>query len=178
MHLGTEIDVLGYRTVVEGELQVVRVHTGAMWDHREVMGCCHGNDTSSLEDRSHTQPLLWQHQCSQVQWAHLSDASHPGDVRLEDVCTLPLYQLTEPVSMATAMAYCAPITRAFYLPRPLSPRVLMLPCSQQDLSGQCPVHLSVACVGRAGLTGRRRHKDWGANPRSCQGAGTPPSTSG
>lgn len=155
MHLGTEVDVLGYRTVVEGKLKVVRVHTGAMWDHREVVGCCHGNDTSSLEDRSHRQPLLWQSRVHRLQWAHFSDAPHPGDVRLEDVCTPPLYQLAEPVSMATATADCAPTTRDFSLPHPLSPCVLMLPCSQQDLPGQCPVHLSVACAGREGLTSRR-----------------------
>ena len=47
-HLRAEVDVLCEGAVGEGVLEVVRVHTGAVWDHMQIMCPCHGNHTTSL----------------------------------------------------------------------------------------------------------------------------------
>ena len=74
---------------------------------------------------------------------HLSDATHPSDVRLDDVCTVTLYQ--QAVAIATTTIPLINNEHIYYTDDPL-PRIFVLSCGNQSCACKCLLELTVAMV--------------------------------
>ena len=74
---------------------------------------------------------------------HLSDATHPSDVRLDDVCTVTLYQ--QAVAIATTTIPLINNEHIYYSDDPL-PRIFVLSCGNQSCACKCLLELTVAMV--------------------------------